>query len=186
MYYLKRVARGENKKRDSGTLGTLVIHQSAEGEAELWWQWSRVDTVKRRRRVCLHSHHGWRVVGVWGSDYWSCFVLCEPCCHRAVRVVVRVVSEPSEARAGCMQSDGIMTADMNGWAGAGRVEKETRGGDARLRAGGTYDGLFLFGPVALCRECRVMVYSGELSGWWAQNSLRTGRLCVCVRGARSM
>ena len=45
---------------------------------------------------------------------------------------------------------------------------------------------FLFGPVALCRECRVMVYSGELSGWWAQNSLRTGRLCVCVRGARSM
>ena len=129
MYYLKRVARGENKKRDSGTLGTLVIHQSAEGEAELWWQWSRVDTVKRRRRVCLHSHHGWRVVGVWGSDYWSCFVLCEPCCHRAVRVVVRVVSEPSEARAGCMQSDGIMTADMNGWAGAGRVEK----GDERRR-----------------------------------------------------
>ena len=72
------------------------------------------------------------------------FVLCEPCCHCAVRVVVRVVSEPSEARAGCMQSDGIMTADMNGWAGAGRVEKETRGGDARLRAGGTYDGLFSF------------------------------------------
>ena len=27
--------------------------------------------------------------GVLGSDYWSCFVLCEPCCHRAVRVVVR-------------------------------------------------------------------------------------------------
>ena len=29
---------------------------------------------------------------------------------------------------------------------------------------GVRTAFFLFGPVALCRECRVMVYSGEVVG----------------------